>query len=82
MKELQMAQNRLLKMINNSKISDKISSKSMLKKFNLISINQLADQIKLTETWKILNLENYPVEIRPARNVEITATEHILYTHT
>ena len=41
MKTLQMAKNRLLKALNNSRISDKISTKNLLNKFNLLSVNQL-----------------------------------------
>ena len=41
MKTLQMAKNRLLRALNNSRISDKISTKNLLNKFNLLSVNQL-----------------------------------------
>ena len=60
MKDLQLTQNRLLRAINNSKISEKVSIKSMLEKFNLLSVNQLTAQIKLREVWKSVNCENYP----------------------
>ena len=33
----------------------------MLNKFKLLSVNQLAAQIKLNETWKSVNIEKYPV---------------------
>ena len=59
LKNLQMAQNRLLRALNKSK-SDKISTKSLLTKFNLLSVNQLAAQIKLQETWKSINIQKYP----------------------
>ena len=35
----------------------------MLEKFNLLSVNQLACQIKLKEVWKSLNCENYPIKL-------------------
>ena len=52
---LQKSQNKLLRFLNNSKIKDKVSNKSMLKKHNMLSVNQLNAQIKLTEIWKAMN---------------------------
>ena len=37
----------------------------MLTKFNLLSVNQLAAQIKLTEVWKASNVENYAITLEP-----------------
>ena len=62
-KDLQLAQNRLLRMLNNSKIKDRVSTSSMLVKFKLLSVNQLAGQIKLTESWKSFNIEKYPIQL-------------------
>ena len=62
-KSLQLTQNRMLRAINGTKISDKVSIKSMLDKFKLLSVNQLAAQIKLKEVWKSLNSENYPIRL-------------------
>ena len=53
----------MLRAINGTKISDKVSIKSMLDKFKLLSVNQLAAQIKLKEVWKSLNSENYPIRL-------------------
>ena len=36
----------------------------MLRKFNLLSVNQTAAQIKLTEAWKSCRTEGYPVKLR------------------
>ena len=47
-------------MLNKSSIKDKITS-HMLINFQLLSVNQLAAQIKLIETWKSVNIEEYPV---------------------
>ena len=77
MKDLQLTQNRLLRMINNSKISDKVSTKSMLEKFDLLSVNQLSAQIKLREVWKSLNCENYPIKLEPY-NPTIETQAHFL----
>ena len=65
MKSLQLTQNRMLRAINGSKIKDKISIASMLNKFNLLSVNQLAANIKLIEVWKSLNVPGYPLVLDP-----------------
>ena len=65
MKELQLTQNRLLRAINNTRIKDKISITSMLDKFQLLSVNQLAATIKLQEVWKALNVVGSPISLDP-----------------
>ena len=77
MKALQVTQNRMLRAINGSKISDKVSTESMLKKFNFLSVNQLAASIKLKEVWKSLNKENYPIKLEPY-NQNVKASGHLL----
>ena len=62
MEAIQKCMNKLLRVLNNSRISDKISTKSMLTKFNLLSVNQMNAQIKLTEIWKSVNILNYPIK--------------------
>ena len=37
----------------------------MLKKFNLLSVNQLSAQIKLQEVWKAVHIEKYGVSLDP-----------------
>ena len=39
---------------------DKINTKKLLKHVNMISVNQMNAQIKLSEVWKF---ENYPLKI-------------------
>ena len=65
LKSLQLTQNRMLRVIINCKIKDKISIKSMLEKCGLLSVNQLAASIKLVEVWKSLNREGYPIRLEP-----------------
>ena len=48
-----------------SRIKDKISVKSMLDKFDLLSVNQLAAQIKLQEVWKSINVEGFAIKLEP-----------------
>ena len=67
-------QNDLLRFLAGCKISDKVSIKSLLDKFNTISVNQLNAQIKLLEIWKSLNIVGYPLVIRQQEIVENVAT--------
>ena len=60
---IQKSQNKLLRFLNKSSLSDKISNKSMLEKHNMMSINQLNAQIKLTEIWKAVNDEAHLFKI-------------------
>ena len=73
MKALQLTQNRMLRLINNSKIKDMISTASMLNKFKLLSVNQLSAQIKLLEVWKSLNQEGYPIKLEPYNEAPASA---------
>ena len=59
--KLQITQNRMARFLNKSTISDKISNKEIFLKNNLLSVNQLNCQIKLTEVWKSVNNQNYPL---------------------
>ena len=65
LKALQATQNRMLRMINNNRISDMVSSRSILEKFNLLSVNQTAASIKLVEVWKSFNQDGYPISFEP-----------------
>ena len=61
---IQMIMNKLLRSINGTKIKDMVSTKKLLSKFGLLSVNQLNAQIKLLEVWKALNVEDYPLVIK------------------
>ena len=43
----------------------------MLKKFELLSINQTMAQIKLTKAWKANRDDNYPVQLRRMRETTV-----------
>ena len=76
MMSLQVAQNKMLRMMNGTSLKDHITTASLLEKFNLPSVNQLAAEIKIIETWKIINVQNYPVELWPNEpNRQITGRE-------
>ena len=49
------------KQLGGIKISDKINSRKIFKDQNLLSINQINAQIKLTEVWKSKHVPNYPL---------------------
>ena len=63
MKDLQLSQNKMLRLPNNSRISDKISTASLLSKFNMMSVNQINAQIKLSEMWKAVKDEDHPFNL-------------------
>ena len=93
MQAAQVAQNKMLRMINGSTKAEHISSKSLLEKYKLPSVNQLAAEIKLSEAWKIMNVEDYPIKLNEnhpmretgGREVRSTTTrqwkDHAKYKH-
>ena len=65
LKAVQIAQNKLLRLLDNSHISERISTEKLLANTGMFSVNQLAASIKLTETWKSSNILNYPIKLEP-----------------
>ena len=63
MKVAQIAQNKMLRLLDGTTLKDRRKIKDMLEKVDLPSVNQLAATIKLTETWKAMNLDNYPIKL-------------------
>ena len=64
MKAVQIAKNKLLRLLDGSRIKDRRSIKDMLDKFDMLLINQTSAQIKLTEAWKASRDADYPIEMR------------------
>ena len=62
LEDLQKCQNKLLRALNGSRITDQISNNSLLVKFKFLSVNQMNAQIKLTEMWKSIHIVNYPTK--------------------
>ena len=62
-KATQIAQNKMIRMVENVSLKEHFKSVDMLKKNGLLSVNQLVAQIKLTEAWKSINIEDYPVKL-------------------
>ena len=65
MDAIQVCQNKMLRMLDRVTLKDHITSKSLLEKHNLPSVNQLAAHIKLVEAWKCTNKDNYPLNMEP-----------------
>ena len=60
--------------MNGSKISDRIKTKTILNKFDNLSVNQLNAQMKLMEMWKANNCTNYPTKIKKMESNEERST--------
>ena len=56
--KLQIAQNNMMRTLENVRVKDKVSVKSLLEKNKMLSVNQTMAQIKLTEMWKCKNMES------------------------
>ena len=59
---LQVTYYKLARLINNTRISDKIESKVIFGKLGWLSFNQMNAQIKLLEAWKMVNVVDYPIK--------------------
>ena len=71
LEKLQIAQNNMLRNLENVRVKDKVSIKSLLDKNQMLSVNQTMAQIKLTEMWKSKNILSYPLHpptIQPILN--------------
>ena len=64
LRAIQLVQNKLLRSLNNTKLSDKVPTASLLEKFNILAVNQINAQAKLLEVWKALNVPKYPLKIK------------------
>ena len=62
LEKLQIAQNKCARFLHGSTLLDRINTKTIFKETNLLSINQINAQIKLTEVWKSQNLKAYPIK--------------------
>jgi hypothetical protein len=56
----QRLQNKMLRILDGALVSDRKSTKTLLDYQNMLSVNQIAAQIKLTEMWKASNDPQYP----------------------
>jgi hypothetical protein len=73
LKTLQILENKMLRMVTNSKLKDHKHTADLVKESGLLSINQLNAQSKLLETWKALNINKYPIRFnKTPKNVHET----------
>ena len=63
MKKLQTAQNKLARVLENVYLKDRMSTKTLLSNQVMLSVNQVAAQIKLTEIWKANNVEKFQIKV-------------------
>jgi hypothetical protein len=64
----QRAQNKMIRVLDGSQIVDQKSTKRLLEEQNMLSVNQMAAQIKLTEMWKATNDPQYPIKMKTWEN--------------
>ena len=60
---IQKVQNKLVRLLTKTKLTDRVNIASLLKKTNMMSVNQMNGQIKIQEIWKSLNVSNYPIQV-------------------
>jgi len=65
---VQRAQNKMLSVLDWARIVDQKSTKRLLEEQNMLSVNQMAAQIKLTEMWKAVNDPLYPIKMKTQDN--------------
>ena len=53
-----------MRCIQNVKLTDHISIESLLNSCNMLSINQMMIKVKLLETWKTMNLDEYAIKLK------------------
>ena len=63
MKAAQVAQNKMMRMLEGVSLKDHVTSISLLQKYNIPSVNQLVGEIKLMEAWKSINIPSYPFQM-------------------
>ena len=63
MKATQVAQNKMLRMVDGVSLKEHVTSSSLLQKYNIPSVNQLAGEIKLMEAWKATHVPYYPFKM-------------------
>jgi len=71
---VQRAQNKMLRVLDGARIVDQKSAKGILEEQNMLSLNQMAAQIKLTEMWKASNDPHYPI-IMKMRDTQVEGME-------
>jgi hypothetical protein len=75
----QRLQNKMLRILDGALVSDRKSTKTVLENQNmLMSVNQIAAQIKLTEMWKTSDDQQYPIKMKTRERQENAITTRSL----
>jgi hypothetical protein len=61
---------KCLRVLDGARIVDRKSTNILLEEQNMLSVNQMAAQIKLTEMWKASNDPEYPIKMKTRDNLE------------
>ena len=64
----------MLRVLDRTRIVDRKSTKSLLVEQNMLSVNQMAAQIKLMEMWKSTNDPQYLIKMR-TRDTQVEVME-------
>ena len=64
MKATQVAQNKMMRMLDGVSLKEHVTSSSLLLKYNIPSVNKLAGEIKLMEAWKATHIPSYPFQMK------------------
>ncbi len=67
---VQRSQNKMLRILDGALVSDRKSTKTLLDNQNMLSVNQIAAQIKLKEMWKASNDPQYPIKMKTRERQE------------
>jgi hypothetical protein len=67
---VQRSQNKMVRILDGALVSDRKSTKTLLDNQNMLSVNQIAAQIKLTEMWKASNDPQCPIKMKTRERQE------------
>ena len=73
--DIQKTQNKMLRILSNTKNGDQISTQTLLSENDMLSVNQLIACIKLNDMWKINNLVNYPINVEKQQQNDNSTTQ-------
>ena len=57
--EIQIIQNKLVRMLTNTRLQDKVNRVTLMQATNMLSVNQINAQIEIQEIWKSLNIMRF-----------------------
>ena len=77
---IQKIQNKLLRMLTNTNLTDMVNTSTLLKQTNSLSVNQMNGQIKIQEVWKAINVKDYPIQVEKQAGSEQGPTTRAITT--